>query len=456
MKNLTPETIAACCGGTYYGDEALRHTEITKIVHDSRQVVPGCLFAAIKGERADGHDFIPQVMEKGAALSLCERKEAAFGSPCVVVPSTAEALQDIARFYLASLPVRVVSVTGSVGKTSTKEMIASVLAQKYRTKKTQGNFNNALGLPLTIFTLEEDDEIAVLEMGINHFGEMDVLGSIAPPDIAVITNIGTCHLEFLGDRDGVFRAKTEIFGHLKDGARVVLNGDDDKLRNVDTVKGEKPVFFGIASKDGIYADNIDYIGTEAVRCVIHLGEEAFSVRIPYPGEHMVMNALAASAVGVLSGLIPSEIKAGIESLVLPGSRLRIVSGRSIRIIDDCYNANPMSMKAALRVLAEAEGRKIAILGDMAELGKDEIAYHREVGVLAASLPIDLLITAGPRAKAISDAVAGEGSALPCIHFENADGLKKALPALMREGDLVLVKASHSMHFEEVVEALKEL
>ena len=456
MKNLTPKNIASCCGGTFFGDASLLEQEITAVITDSRKAVPGCLFAAIKGERVDGHDFIPQVMEKGAMLSLTERRDAAGDAPCILVESTLTALQDIARFYLQQLPVRVVSVTGSVGKTSTKEMIASVLAQKYRTKKTQGNFNNGLGLPLTVFTLDETDEMAVLEMGINHFGEMDVLGSIAPPDISVITNIGTCHLEFLGDRDGVFRAKTEIFAHLKEGARVVLNGDDDKLIQVKEAGGRAPLFYGIENRSGVYADNIEYIGTEAVRCVIHVGEEAFSVRIPYPGQHMVLNALAAACVGMECGVLPAMIKAGIETLELPGGRFRIEEGTCCRIINDCYNANPMSMKAALKVLSEAEGRKVAVLGDMAELGKDELAYHAEVGTYAASLPLDLILTVGPRAKAISDAVMEKRSDLPCIHFENVDALKQALSALVREGDLILVKASHSMAFDRVVEALKTL
>ncbi len=456
MKNLTPASIAACCGGTYYGDPALAGKEITAIVHDSRKTVPGCLFAAIKGERADGHDYIPQVMENGAALVLTERSSTKEKYPCIEVESTLTALQDIARFYLAGLPVKVVSVTGSVGKTSTKETIASVLSQKYRTKKTLGNFNNALGLPLTIFTLDETDEYAVLEMGINHFGEMDVLGSIAPPDIAVITNIGTCHLEFLNDRDGVFRAKTEIFAHLKEGARVVLNGDDDKLCAVENVAGAPPVFFGIENHTGIFADNIGSIGTEAVRCIIHLGEEAFSVRIPYPGEHMALNAAAAAAVGSLCGLIPAEIKAGIESLVLPGGRFRTVEGKKCKIIDDCYNANPMSMKASLKVLAEADERKVAVLGDMAELGSDELLYHREVGECAGSLPIDLLLTAGPRAAAIAEAAAEKNPEMPYIHFETVEALLRGLPALIRDGDLVLVKASHSMAFDRVVDTLKEL
>ncbi|MBE5996368.1 MAG: UDP-N-acetylmuramoyl-tripeptide--D-alanyl-D-alanine ligase [Lachnospiraceae bacterium] len=454
MKNLTPKNIAECCGGTFYGDSSILDKEISAVVRDSREIVPGCLFAAIKGERVDGHDFIPQVMEKGAMLALTERRDAAEDKPCIVVQSTLTALQDIARFYLSQLDVRVVSITGSVGKTSTKEMIASVLAQKYRTRKTQGNFNNGLGLPLTIFTLDETDEIAVLEMGINHFGEMDVLGSIAPPDISVITNIGTCHLEFLGDRDGVFRAKTEIFKHLKEGARVVLNGDDDKLIQVKEAGGREPLFYGIENRSGVYADNIEYIGTEAVRCVIHVGEEAFSVRIPYPGQHMVMNALAAACVGMECGVLPAQIRAGIETLELPGGRFRIEEGANCRIINDCYNANPMSMKAALKVLSEAEDRRVAILGDMGELGKDELTYHREVGEYAAELPLDLIIAVGPRAASIADAVREKNAGMPCIHFADVDALKSALPVLIRDGDLVLVKASHAMAFERVVDALK--
>ena len=456
MKNLTPEFLAESCGGTLRNAEGIKGREITSITTDSREIKPGGLFAAICGERVDGHSFIPQVMEKGAMLVLTEKEEAAEGFPYILVGNTEAALGAIAHAYLDVLGLTVVSVSGSVGKTSTKEMIASVLSQKYKTKKTPGNLNNALGLPLTIFTLEEGDEAAVLEMGINHFGEMDVLGRIAPPDIAVITTIGACHLEFLGDLDGVFRAKTEIFAHVKDGGRVVLNGDDPRLGTVTEVKGKKPVFYGLSPEHEVYADHIEPIGMEAVRCVLHFGEESIPVRIPYPGNHMVQNAAAAAAVGRELGLLPVQIKRGIESLVLPAGRLHTMREEGGTLIDDFYNANPMSMKASLSVLAKAEGRKVAILGNMGELGEDTPAFHREVGAYAAELPLDVLITVGDAAELIAEE-AGNNGTIMTVSFKTMEDLlaDDAAPlfAEIKKGDTILLKASHSMEFGQIQDVL---
>ena len=456
MKNLTPEFLAQSCGGVLRNADAVIGQEIAAVTTDSREVKPGALFAAICGERVDGHSFIPDVMEKGALLVLTEKAEAAEGYPYILVDNTEEALGKIAYAYLQGLGVKVVSISGSVGKTSTKEMIAAVLSRKFKTKKTPGNLNNALGLPLTVFTLEEGDELAVLEMGINHFGEMDVLGRIAPPDAAVITNIGACHLEFLGDLDGVFRAKTEIFAHVKEGGTVILNGDDPRLAAVTEVKGKKPVFYGLTPGLDVFADHIEQIGLEAVRCVLHLGEESIPVRIPYPGNHMAINAAAAAAVGITFGLLPIEIKRGIESLELPAGRLRTIRGSKGAVIDDCYNANPMSMKASLTVLSRAEGRRVAILGDMGELGEDAPAFHREVGEYAAFLPLDLLISVGTNAKLIAQEMEENGTAR-AISFDTLDELleNEAAPLLseIEEGDTVLLKASHSMEFGPILDVL---
>ena len=254
MKNLTLAHIAQVCGGTYHGPESKKDIYVTAVTSDSRKVEKGCLFVPIVGARADGHDFIPQVMEAGALGTLSEKELTDAGFPYVKVASTLQAVKDIAEYYLEQLKIPVVGITGSVGKTSTKEMIAAVLSQKFNILKTQGNFNNELGLPLTVFRLRDEHEIAVLEMGISDFGEMHRLAAIAKPNTCVITNIGTCHLENLGDRDGVLKAKTEVFDHLKENAAVILNGDDDKLAGVGEVKGKKPVFFGMNPALPVYAD----------------------------------------------------------------------------------------------------------------------------------------------------------------------------------------------------------
>lgn len=453
MKNLTLENIAAACGGTYQGPEHLRQQCVSSITTDSRKTEPGCLFVPIVGSRADGHDFIPQVMEAGALASLSEKdlKDAPY--PVIRVQSSLQAVKDIAAYYLKQLDIPVVGITGSVGKTSTKEAIASVLSQKYRVLKTQGNFNNELGLPLTVFRLRQEDEIAVLEMGISDFGEMHRLASIARPDICVITNIGCCHLENLGDRDGVFRAKTEIFDHLKGQGTVILNGDDDKLAAVKQVQGKPPVFFGLEEKHPIHAGRIESRGLKGTACTICTPAGDFDVVIPIPGQHMVYNALAGTAVGLAFGLDLDQIRRGIESLQPVNGRFHMIETDQYTIVDDCYNANPMSMKASLQILRDALGRKVAVLGDMGELGIREDALHAEVGTFAASCGLDLLICTGPHCAYMAQAARKAGME-QVVHLDSLEELLNRLPGLVKEGDTILVKASHYMHFEKVVDALQ--
>ena len=311
MKNLTLRNLTKECNGIWHGDNALLDQEISAITTDSRKIEKDCLFVPIVGERVDAHRFIPDVMTKGALATLSERELPEADYAYIQVDASLQAVKDIAEFYLEQLQIPVVGITGSVGKTSTKEVIASVLKEKYRTLKTQGNFNNELGLPLTVFRLRDEDQIAVLEMGISDFGEMARLTKIAKPDTCVITNIGTCHLENLGDRDGVLKAKTEIFQSMKTNGHIVLNGDDDKLITVREYNGVKPVFFGLNSERDVYADQIESKGLKGVACRIHLGGDAFDVLVPTPGIHMVYNALAAAAVGRIYGLTIEEISLGM-------------------------------------------------------------------------------------------------------------------------------------------------
>ena len=455
MKGLTPRTVAGICGGSLSGNGQLFDREISAIETDSRKVTEGCMFAAIKGNRVDGHSFIGQVTENGAACVLCERlpeqhldEKAAF----ILVPSTLEALKAIAQAYLASRNIPVIGITGSVGKTSTKEMIAAVLSQKFRTLKTQGNFNNELGLPLTIFRLR-DEEIAVLEMGISNFGEMHILSGIARPQTCVITNIGQCHLENLGDRDGVLRAKSEIFDYLLPGGHIILNGDDDKLASVQEVKGIRPVFFGLDEESDVYADHIETLGLSGVLCCIHTKIGDFSATIPIPGIHMVYNALAGTAVGLQFGLTLEEIKAGIESLEPVTGRFHIIKAERCTVIDDCYNANPVSMKASLGVLRDAVGRKVAVLGDMAELGAEEKELHREVGEYAAGLGLDVCVTVGPLCRELAAGIRAGNSRTKVIEMDTLQELLRQIENIVKPGDTVLVKASHCMHFEKIVEKL---
>ncbi|MDO4344364.1 MAG: UDP-N-acetylmuramoyl-tripeptide--D-alanyl-D-alanine ligase [Eubacteriales bacterium] len=454
MKNLTLKNIAKACNGSYFGPEADFEKEITDITTDSRKVQKGGLFAAIVGERADGHTFIPSVFEKGALCVLCEKAPQNCSGAYILVESTQKALMGIAEFYRQQLKVKVVGVTGSVGKTSTKEMIASVLSEKYRVLKTLGNFNNELGLPLTVFRLREEDEVAVLEMGINHFGEMHRLSKIARPDICVITNIGTCHLEFLGDRDGVLKAKSEIFDFISSDGKIILNGDDDKLAGLQEMKGITPSFFGMESRCEIWADAVESAGLKGVRCTIHDRTKSFRVLIPIPGEHMVQNALAATAVGEAMGMTAEEISRGIEKLqALPG-RFRVMEHRGVTVVDDCYNANPVSMKASLEAFAgAAQGRKIAVLGDMGELGPEEKKLHEDVGVFAGKTDISRYICVGRLCRNLAEALRKTNAQADVIAVDTTEEALAGLPQWIREGDAVLVKASHFMHFEKIVDAL---
>lgn len=449
MKSMSLREIAAVCGGTYFGEETKLDMEVTGVAIDSRKVADGYLFVPIKGARVDGHDFIPQVMEKGALCTLSEHELEDADHPYILVSSSEQALKDLAEHYRKALDIKVVGITGSVGKTSTKEMIASVLSQKYNVLKTAGNFNNEIGLPLTIFNIRDEHEVAVLEMGISDFGEMNRLAKMARPDICVITNIGLCHLENLIDRDGVLKAKTEMFNYKQPDAKIILNGDDDKLI---TVTGAQ--FFGLSTERDAFADNIHSLSLRGTTCTLHLGDNNIDVLIPIPGHHMVYNALAGAMVGRELGLTPEEIKAGIEALVPVSGRNNMISTDAFLIIDDCYNANPISTNASLDVLATADSRKVAILGDMFELGENEKELHRGVGEHAAEKEIDVLICIGPLSKNTADGALGKKTAV--YHFDTkADFLSKA-ESLLCKDDCILVKASHGMEFPEIVEKLQTI
>ena len=454
MKHMTLENITAACKGSYIGPEDQLQTEITGAILDSRKAEPGNLFFAVKGERVDGHSYIPSVFSKGAACCICEVLPEQPAGPCILVPSTLQALKDIAEYYRSTLTIPIIGITGSVGKTSTKEMVASVLSQKYNTLKTQGNLNNEIGLPLTILQIQNHHEAAVLEMGISDFGEMHRLSKMARPNICVFTNIGLCHLEMLGDRDGILKAKTEMFDYAQPGAKVIANGDDDKLITLKDTKVPAPTFFGLNNELDLYAQNIENLGLDGTRCELVCGSSVTEVTIPIPGLHMVSNALAGAAVGLSLDLTWDEIKAGIENLVPVSGRNNLIHTSKWTLLDDCYNANPVSMKASLGVLSNALGRKVAILGDMGELGVNEKILHYNVGCHAGDANIDVLLLAGPLSQEIRRGAIAKNPNLTVHWFPTRDELIQALPTLLNRGDSILVKASRFMHFEEVVSALQ--
>ncbi|MCC8150374.1 MAG: UDP-N-acetylmuramoyl-tripeptide--D-alanyl-D-alanine ligase [Lachnospiraceae bacterium] len=512
MKGMSLDHIRKASRGTFYGEDAALDREAEGVVIDSRQVQAGFLYVAMRGERVDGHRFIPDVFDRGAAAVLSEKILENPAGPYILVESCPQALKDIAEYYRSTLAIPVVGIAGSVGKTSTKEMIAAVLEQKYRVLKTEGNFNNEIGLPLTLLRIRQEHEAAVVEMGISDFGEMHRLAKMARPDVCVMTNIGQCHLENLIDRDGVLRAKSEIFDYLKPDGVVVLNGNDDKLSAIGEVKGVIPtryfVYEGSAElvsdgncdgrvelvSDGNSGDNTifagdkkgrsannaekgyrddaaektsdhtyfvtaDFIENHGVRgmdAVLHFhGAYAEDCRIhePIPGLHNIYNACAAACVGDALGLTHAEICTGIAGAKTIAGRTNLIEADGIVIIDDCYNANPVSMKASLDVLSQTEGRKIAVLGDMGELGKDERALHREVGEYAAGKGIDFVFCTGELSEELAKAASAGCTAQHC---KNRETLLAALRSCIKKGDTVLVKASHFMQYSEIVRALQTL
>lgn len=454
MKHMTLRAICAACDGTYYGPTDNLSKEAAGITIDSRKVENNWLFGATVGERVDGHSFIESCYEKGALCCLGEKPPVSESHSYIQVQSTFQALKDIAEYYRSTLEIPIVGITGSVGKTSTKEMIASVLSVKFNTLKTAGNFNNEVGLPLTVFNIRGEHEAAVLEMGISDFGEMHRLSKIARPNICVMTNIGQCHLENLGDRDGVLRAKSEIFDFAAEGAKAIVNGDDDKLRTLKSREDLDCTTFGMEKTNDVYARTVENLGLDGLKCNISTPAGDFSAHIHIPGMHMVYNALAGTCVGLACGLTLKEIKTGIEKAETISGRNHLIHTENYTIMDDCYNANPMSMKASLDVLATALGRKVAILGDMGELGANERALHYTVGEHAAKKNIDLLLCVGTLSEEIAKGAKAKNPSMNACVFTTKEELLEKLPELLLKGDSILIKASHFMQFEKIVKALQ--
>lgn len=452
--HLTAAKIGEFCKGKVIGNP---EKIVTNITIDSRQATEGSMFVAVKGEKVDGHKFVKDTFEKGAVCALVEQVPEAEGT-YILVESTLQAMKDIAEGYRKTLKAKVVGITGSVGKTSTKEMVASILEQKYKVTKTLGNFNNEIGLPLTVFRIQEDDDIAILEMGISDFGEMSRLTKIARPDICIITNIGQCHLENLGDRDGVLKAKSEIFEGMQENGIVILNGEDDKLQTIKEVRGIKPKFFGLKENGENFcvAKNIVDKAMEGTELTISFEDgESIQALIPIAGGHMVYNAMAGAIAGKVLGLTNEEIQAGIENYQSIAGRNNTIRTENFTILDDCYNANPMSMKAAVDIIAKSKGRKVAILGDMFELGEDELKLHREVGAHAGKAGIDLLICVGERSKEMAEE-AGKCTGKVVLHYQDREEVIARIGTLLEKGDTILVKASHGMGFDKIVKYLQEL
>lgn len=422
--------------------------QVCGISTDSRTIDKNSLFIPLKGEKFDAHSFLDDVCQKGVGAYFCEKAYVCTSDAVgILVEDTGKALLDLAKFYRKKFDLKVVALTGSVGKTTTKEFLASVIAQKYNVLATKGNFNNNIGVPLTLFGLRSEHEVAVVEMGMSNFGEIEVLTKCACPDIAVITNIGTSHIEFLGSREGILKAKSEIFDGMTENGIAVLNGDDDYLPSLkNSVDLSKISLVGINNKD------CEYIAYDTVSredgCEFFCDGKKY--RINLPGVHNIYNALCAIAVGENLGMSYEEIYKGLLSYESSGIRQNIVSVNGYKVINDCYNASPQSDIASLGVLMTVSAkRRIAVLGDIGELGEMGIELHRSVGTYFESSSCDTLITVGPLSKYMADEV--KSKAVYC--FDSVEDCIEFLKTYVKDGDAVLVKASRFMKFERISEAL---
>jgi len=455
----------------------LATTVITEAVIDSRQVIPGSLFVAIPGEKVDGHDFVDEVFRRGASFALIQQdvdasfrtldlrivssadsfsRENLIPPMCLRVDNTIAALQQIARYWRRKLDLRVIGITGSVGKSTTKEMIAEVLSTRYRTLKSPGNLNNEIGLPLTMLKLSSGHQRAVFEMGFYVPGEIAFLCDIALPHIGVVTNVGTVHAERAGSQEAIARGKAELVQALPPAPEgvAILNFDDPWVRKMEEKTKARVFFYGLSPEANLWADNVVGLGLDGIRFRLHYRGETLHVKIPLIGRHSVHTALRAAAVGLAEGMNWQEI---LEGLNQGHTQLRLAAVRSqtgALLLDDTYNASPESMLAALNLLDELDGRKVAVLGDMLELGPYERGGHEMVGLRAAQV-VSVLLTLGERAHTIAEAARRAGMKKnSVIEFDEFDPLVEWLKVNLTKNDAVLIKGSHGLRMERITSMLE--
>lgn len=442
---------------------------------DSRTLIPGSMFVALKGETADGHDYVASAFDNGASYALIDHQvdpqirviDCRPGSDldldlevekpfCILVEDALTALQQVAGEWRKKLDVRVIGITGSVGKSTTKELTTTVLKQRYRTLKNSGNLNNEIGLPMTLWRMSEGHHRAVLEMGFYVPGEIKFLCDLAQPSVGVLTTIGTVHAERAGSREDIARGKSELVQALPpapDGV-AILNYDDDLIRNMASQTEAKVFFYGLNPEADLWADQVEGLGLEGIKFRLHFQGETIHLKVPLIGRHSVHTVLRAAAVGLVEGLSWDEIGKGLRS---EHTQLRLVAVRSTSgalILDDTYNASPKSMLADLNLLEEMGGRKIAVLGDMLELGRYEHEGHMKVGIRAAQVA-DVLVTVGEKAEIIANAAGKNGLDQSRIHvFKESIDVTAFLNEFLQGDDVVLVKGSHGMRMDKIVAALE--
>ena len=459
MEPMSIQEIIQAVGGRLLGEAPQPDFQVERVETDSRTIHPGSLFIPLVGERFDGHAYINSALEGGAAGCLTQRERESYlpGKFYIKVESTQRALRDLAKHYKSKFNIPIVALTGSVGKTTTKDMVAAVLGERFRVLKTEGNLNNDVGVPMTLLRLNHTHEIAVLELGMNHPGEIDYLSQLVEPDVALITNIGDSHIEFFGSRENILKAKSEIFHHTKPDCFAVLNGDDPLLR---TLEGQIPypiMWCGKGENCQYRAADIESDRRSRMTCQVYTPQRCCQVHIPALGEHMVYPTLMAMAVGEHFGLSEQELTDGVLHFAPTKMRMAILHRQDgITILNDTYNANPQSMRAAVEVLANTKGDyKVAVLGDMFELGPLAPALHAGVGEFLGKAGVDCLVAVGDLAKHIYDAA--QSAPVPeCYYCPTKAEALKVLDGVVKPNATILVKASRGMAFEDLVEYLKSI
>lgn len=454
MERLGIEEVIHACDAVPFNCSQINN--ITGITTDSRKLGQGDMFVALKGERFDGHEYAETAVKGGAAVVLSQQS-LGDNIPYLLVKDTLKALHNLAKYYKSKFDIPFIAITGSSGKTTTKDMIASVLSEKYNVLKTEGNFNNAIGLPLTLFRLEKGHQLGILEMGMSSLGEIEVLADIVRPNVGVITNVGTAHIENLRTRENILRAKTEMFTYFNESNTAIVNGDNDMLQKLGSMP-YKIVKYGLEAQNDCRAENLTEKGEAGTAFEAVYQGTGERYHVPLPGIHNVYNALSAICVAKIYGLSSAEINAGLANFKPSKMRMEIFHGiLDTKVINDVYNANPDSMKAAIDVLAamEAPGRRVCILGDMFELGEFAREEHFNIGRFAAEKGIDVILAVGKLAgEAIKGASMAGGNQQLCC-FDSNEQVIDNLRAIIRRKDIILVKGSRGMHMENIVESLRE-
>lgn len=459
MNPVTIKEIIEATGGRLLSGK--ENDVITGVKHDSRECGEGDLFVAIIGENQDAHKYIGQVLEKGCRAVLVSRegewmeRAGELGASVILTEDTVYAMGELAKYYLDTLHVKKIAVTGSVGKTSVRDMIYYVMSEKYRCGRNLKNFNNFIGLPLSIFQFDDSFEVVVLEMGMSDFGEIDRLAGIVKPHVGVITNIGVAHMESLGSREGIFQAKMEITKHIagdEDVPGTLIYASDGEFLTRERTQGDyRQISVGENEKDDYVISSVDDFGLDGIKFTLEHLEEVRQIHLPLPGRHNAVNSALAIAAGDLLGVSSGEEAHGLAAADLTGNRLRRRENGKVCVIDDTYNASPDSMKSALRVLesSKCDGKKIAVLGDMYELGEDSEKQHFGVGVFAGGLDIDTVIAIGEAAAKICE---GAESGRPqTAYYEKKEDFYQDKDRFIGNGDIILVKGSRGMKMEQVVE-----